>query len=96
MSLFAQLVNEPCFHDLRTTEQLGYIVQSGVREAIGMTGIRVIIQSEKDPMYLEGRIDAFWDRFGETLEKMGEEEFVKQRQSVVDNILEDVKNLAQE
>ncbi len=36
LELLAQIFNEPCFDVLRTKEQLGYIVWSGVRRACGV------------------------------------------------------------
>ena len=57
--LFAQIVQEPCFNVLRTKEQLGYIVFSGTKVQTGMVGFRVLVQSERDPVYLEERVEAF-------------------------------------
>jgi insulysin len=59
LGLLAQIASEPCFDQLRTKEQLGYLVFSGVRKQPGMMGFRIIIQSERDPIYLENRIEAF-------------------------------------
>ena len=59
LQLFAQIAEEPAFDQLRTKEQLGYVVWSGVRPAATMMGYRVLIQSERDPEYLETRINAF-------------------------------------
>lgn len=38
---------------------IGYMVFSGLRKSTGAIGFRVIIQSEKDPAYLESRVNAF-------------------------------------
>jgi insulysin len=59
LSLMAQVINEPCFDQLRTKEQLGYLIFSGVRNQPGSMGLRIIIQSERHPIYLENRIEAF-------------------------------------
>lgn len=40
-------------------EQLGYIVMSGIRKSSGVQGLRVIVQSDKHPLYVEERIEAF-------------------------------------
>lgn len=61
LELLAQIISEPCFNILRTKEQLGYIVFSGVRRTNGAQGLRVIVQSDKHPQYVEGRIDLFMD-----------------------------------
>jgi len=56
----------------------------------------VIVQSEKDASYVEGRVDAFWEEFMGTLEKMSEEEFDKYKEAVRAKKVEDHKNLWQE
>jgi insulysin len=61
LELLAQIISEPCFNILRTKEQLGYIVFSGIRKSNGAHGLRIIIQSDKHPQYVEKRIDAFLD-----------------------------------
>jgi insulysin len=93
LALFAHLANEPCFNVLRTKEQLGYIVFSGSRSAVGQTGFRILVQSEKDAVFLESRVEAFLDYFRGYLADMSDEEFEKQRQSLVDKRLEKPKNL---
>lgn len=59
LSLFATIFQEPCFDQLRTKEQLGYMVFSGARRQNAVEGYRVIVQSERHPLYLESRIEAF-------------------------------------
>ncbi|OWR46486.1 putative metalloprotease, partial [Danaus plexippus plexippus] len=59
LELLAQALSEPCFHVLRTQEQLGYIVFSGIRRSNGVQGLRVIVQSDRHPAYLEDRIENF-------------------------------------
>jgi insulysin len=74
-ALFVQIFNEPFFDTLRTTEQLGYIVTLGLREKGTLTGIRFLIQSERDPLYLDSRIEAFLsESVPEILKKMTENE----------------------
>ena len=40
-------------------EQLGYVVFAGVRRANGTQGLQILVQSEKHPVFVEQRIDAF-------------------------------------
>lgn len=61
IELFCQLVDEPCFDQLRTKEQLGYIVSSGTRRSRGVQGFRVIVQSTRDLEYVNQRIELFLD-----------------------------------
>lgn len=59
LELLAQILSEPCFTVLRTKEQLGYIVFSGVRRANGAQGLRIIVQSDRHPKYVEQKISVF-------------------------------------
>ena len=59
LELSTQILHEPCYNVLRTQEQLGYIVHSDIRRAHGVQGLRFIVQSEKPPAYVDGRIEAF-------------------------------------
>jgi insulysin len=94
--LFAQMTEEPAFDQLRSKEQLGYVVWSGARYTSTTIGYRVIIQSERTAEYLETRIDAFLQSFGRTLETMSSEEFEGHRRSIINKRLEKLKNLGSE
>lgn len=95
-SLFAQLLDEPCFDTLRTREQLGYVVFSSIINTHGTTNLRILIQSERDSAYLESRISNFLDRFGQTLEEMNEEIFEKHKSGLVKSLLQKLTNLGEE
>src|ERR1700733_9849886 len=55
MSLLAQVLHEPAFNVLRTKEQLGYVVLCSAWPLAGSGdgGIRLAVQSERDPVYVE-------------------------------------------
>ena len=62
--LLYDMMKEPCYQQLRTTEQLGYIVWSGARSVSNIEGLRVTVQSSvQDPRALDSRIDAFLQQF---------------------------------
>lgn len=94
--LLDQMTHEPAFDQLRTKEQLGYVVFSGARTSATTIGYRFIIQSEKDAVYLESRIDSFLNGFKDTLEKMSETDFEGHKRSLITKRLEKLKNLDQE
>jgi insulysin len=94
--LFAQIVEEPAFDVLRTKEQLGYVVWSGVRPSATTIGFRVLIQSERSPEYLEERIERFLADQGRKIREMGDEEFEGHKRSLVMKRLEKLKNLDSE
>ena len=96
LQLLGQLTDEQGFDQLRTKEQLGYIVFTGSRLGATTMGYRVIIQSERSPEYLEERINAFLASFAKTLEGMPNEKFESHKKSLINKRLEKMKNLDQE
>lgn len=93
----AQILQEPCFNQLRTKEQLGYVVRSGAREEAGVLGVTISIQSERDPVYLEHRIEALYrERIQNMLDNMSEDDLKKQIESAAVKKLETSKNLGEE
>ena len=96
LMLVAQITEEPAFDQLRTKEQLGYVVFTGQRRAATTMGYKVIIQSEQPPEYLEERIDAFLSGFAETLASMTTDEFNGHKRSLITKRLEKLKNLGEE
>ncbi|UJR18241.1 hypothetical protein I4U23_005141 [Adineta vaga] len=83
INLFSHLIHEACFNQLRTKEQLGYIVQSGVYRIYGAQGIQIIIQSTSELDYLNQRIELFLDSIREYIEQMSDDEFRKQRDAFI-------------
>ena len=96
LSLFAQIADEPSFAQLRTKEQLGYICGSRATHSTRSQGFRVVVQSEKDPVYVETRIEAFFDFMKTHIEEMSDEEFEKHKQALISKREETVKNLGEE
>jgi insulysin len=94
--ILAQMLDEPTFNQLRTIEQLGYVVFSGSTAGVTYAGFRILVQSERDCGYLEGRINHFLTRFETTLKDMSDEEFDKNKTAVISKRLETLKNLGQE
>ncbi|XP_058795185.1 insulin-degrading enzyme isoform X2 [Phymastichus coffea] len=91
LELFTQIISEPCYNILRTKEQLGYIVFSGVRRQNSVQGLRVIVQSNKHPQYVEERINAFMESMQEYIENMSEEDFNMHKESLATHRLEKPK-----
>ncbi|KAG6833674.1 hypothetical protein H0H87_002870 [Tephrocybe sp. NHM501043] len=97
-SLLTQVLSEPAFNVLRTQEQLGYIVHCAPWSLAGSSekGLRIVVQSEKTPGYLEERVEAFLDGMKSTIENMSEAEFMEQKNGLERKWLEKDKNLADE
>jgi len=95
LELSTQILHEPCYNVLRTQEQLGYIVHSDIRRAHGVQGLRFIVQSEKPPAYVDGRIEAFLHSMQGTLKTMSSEEFERHKTTLALRRLEKPKHLSQ-
>ncbi|KAI8981618.1 Metalloenzyme, LuxS/M16 peptidase-like protein [Mycotypha africana] len=96
LSLVAQIAQEPCFNQLRTREQLGYLVFSGIRRQLSQLAFRLIIQSERDPIYLENRVLEFLEALREIIVNMSEPEYESQINSLIAERTEKYKNLWEE
>ena len=97
-SLLVQILSEPAFNVLRTKEQLGYIVSCSQWGLPGDVyfGIRILVQSERHPTYLEERVEAFLDFIKIKLETMPENEFLEQKTGLERKWREGTKNLVEE
>lgn len=94
--LLVQIIREPAFNILRTKEQLGYIVFASEWQGTGSIGLRILVQSEKDPKYLESRVEAFLVHMRGVLETMSDTEFEEQKKGLIDRWNEKLKNLNEE
>ena len=94
--LLDQCLKERFFDQIRTKEQLGYMVGSGVRSTRGSYGLRFIIQSNFSPDYLELCLERYLLAEKAYFQTVDDEEFKKQVNSVVVRKLEKNRNLKQE
>ncbi|EJD02250.1 uncharacterized protein FOMMEDRAFT_109506 [Fomitiporia mediterranea MF3/22] len=94
--LMVQIFREPAFSILRTKEQLGYTVFCSAWQGTESMGLRIVVQSEKDPKYLETRIEAFLEHMRGILETMDDALFQEHKRSLVQQWTEKLKNLAGE
>ncbi|KAI7901194.1 Metalloenzyme, LuxS/M16 peptidase-like protein [Cokeromyces recurvatus] len=97
LSLVAQIAREPCFNQLRTQEQLGYLVFSGVQRHLSQLAFRLIIQSEYNPIYLEHRALEFLEiTLRNIIMEMSESDYESQVNSLISERLEKHKNISEE
>jgi len=94
LELFSQIINEGCYSQLRTKEQLGYIVFSGVRRSNGAQGFRIIVQSDRHPAFLDSRVESFIEGLEESLEALSQEEFQAHVDALATKRLEKPKKLS--
>ena len=92
------LVREPAFNQLRTEEQLGYIVHTSVKTSGDhIKGLLFLIQSDSfDPIHVEERIEVFLANFRQRILDLTEEEFQTNVDTVVASFMEKNKNLGEE
>ncbi|WP_456406348.1 insulinase family protein [Thiolapillus sp.] len=74
--LLGQIMASPFFNELRTEQQLGYVVAAAFTEAEDMPGMLFLVQSSAvSAEELEKRMEAFIVAYEDRLQAMDEEEF---------------------
>eukprot|EP00752_Nemacystus_decipiens_P012492 g11064.t1 len=98
LCLFAHLVRDKCYTQLRTEEQLGYIVWSFASTHAGYVhSAQFVVQSnDRTPDYLDHRVETFIAGFRETLTAQTAEDFAVNVRAVVESLVEKDKNLYEE
>ncbi|OBZ78124.1 Insulin-degrading enzyme [Grifola frondosa] len=96
LALIAHAIREPCHSQLRTREQLGYVVASSQWAVAGSIGLGIKVQSLRAPWDVEARVDAFLEDFCGMLVGMSAVEFTAQKEGLVVKKLERAKNLREE
>lgn len=82
VELLANIFSEKFYHNLRTEEQLGYIVYMQIKRYLGIQGIYFFIQSAYKPQYLDDRIENFVKWAKDYLTKLTDEEFLMYKESL--------------
>ncbi|XP_056847998.1 nardilysin-like isoform X2 [Raphanus sativus] len=97
VDLFSEIIEEPLFNQLRTKEQLGYVVECGPRLTYRVHGFCFCVQSSKyGPVHLLGRIDNFIKDIEGMLEQLDEESFEDYRSGLIGKLLEKDPSLLSE
>jgi len=98
-AIVMQYLSEPFFNELRTQQQLGYVVSSRESATRNVLGNRFLIQSPKHACeYLVHKINDFLVEVHAKLQSGGltDEEFETQKKSVLTNLKEKDVNLQEE
>eukprot|EP00124_Ichthyophonus_hoferi_P005790 Ihof_evm2s957 gene=Ihof_evmTU2s957 len=96
VELMSQIIHEQFSFVLRSTEQLGYVVHSGLRRQHGVNGIRFIIQGGRDAAYLDRRIEVYLDNMAAKIRDMDEVTFAKHVQTLSNKKKEVDKSMSHE
>lgn len=92
-SLANQFLNEATFDQLRTKEQLGYVVWVSTRDARDIISSWFLIQSSvKGCEHIRTRLDIHMDKMRKKIDKMTDEEFDTIKSAVNTRISEKDKN----
>jgi len=95
--LVRQLVRSEFFHQLRTEQQLGYVVAAVDRQLDRVPGFGFLVQSPSVPVEKLGMaIDQFFLAFKQKLEDMPSEEFERHRQALLTGLKEKPKSLSEQ
>ncbi|PRQ34785.1 putative insulysin [Rosa chinensis] len=91
IDLFDEIIDEPLYDQLRTKEQLGYVVQCDWEVIFGVFGFYFIVQSsEYNPIYLQRRVDNFINGLEDILQGLDDDSFENYRGGLMAKLL--VKN----
>jgi len=94
MAFLRQILSAPFYLELRTRQQLGYVVFATGMSLIEVPGISFIIQSPGSPASeLETRIRVFLDDYFSELQMMPDAVFERHRAGLLSRILESDKTL---
>jgi secreted Zn-dependent insulinase-like peptidase len=95
-ALLAESISAPYFAELRTREQLGYIVLARPYPMDGLPGLILYIQSPStDPALLQLYSQRFLNRYGQELINMNDSTFNTYKQGLITSLKEPAKNLYQ-
>ncbi|CAN0552673.1 unnamed protein product, partial [Ectocarpus sp. 12 AP-2014] len=82
-SVIAQWLETPFYQQLRTEQQLGYIVNAGYSPLLEAPGIALVVQSpDVDSDTIAERMDTFLEEASQRLEQLSDEDLAPYRQAV--------------
>ncbi|WP_016856348.1 insulinase family protein [Halomonas smyrnensis] len=88
LAVLGRLLETPFYQQLRTEQQLGYVVNAGYRPLLDAPGLGFLVQSPgTDSATIQQRIDAFLSGFGERLGELDDAALAPYRQAVHDDLL---------
>lgn len=93
LDLLVQLLREPAFDQLRTVEQLGYIVSCSCHRTASAQGLLFTVQSDKSPEYVHSRIGHFLLHMHKQLQAMSDTQFEQHKAALIVRKLERPKSL---
>jgi len=97
LEALASIIEQPFYKELRTKQQLGYIVTSGVKVQRDVRSLVFTVQSSvADAVYLTDKIFAFVDAFATELDAQSEEEINGYIAALVEQKMQKITRLSDE
>ncbi len=97
VGLLAQVISSPFYQELRTNQQLGYLVFASPMPFLEVPGMAFVVQSPvAGPLQLEDRIATFVQQYREELMAMSDEELERHKSGLISRILEQSRTLSDE
>jgi insulysin len=97
LSFACQVANTSAYQQLRTEEQLGYIVQAGWWSEAHVMGFSVLVQGTRlPPPEIDARIENWMSNFGHELAEMSDEDFSQIVQGMISERTQRCARLSQE
>ncbi|KAI9473101.1 Metalloenzyme, LuxS/M16 peptidase-like protein [Coemansia mojavensis] len=97
VDMLEQIIDDPLFDELRTKEQLGYVVHAASRGySNGRLLLYMVAQSEVSPAYLTERIDRFIRDIRQHLLDYSDRDIASLAQSMINARSERLKSIVQE
>ncbi|TVP49747.1 MAG: peptidase M16, partial [Halomonas sp.] len=85
--VIARWLETPFYQQLRTEQQLGYIVNAGYSPLLEAPGIALVVQSpDVDSDTITERMDAFLDEANQRLDQLSDDELASYRQAVYNQL----------
>ncbi|WP_438766087.1 insulinase family protein [Kushneria sp. TE3] len=96
LAILGQMISAPFFNQLRTEQQLGYIVSARYQPLLESPGLALLVQSpDHDTTTLQARIDQFLTGFDDIVAGMGEPGIEAYQQAVAERLVEREQRLGQ-
>jgi len=83
LELLCQVMDKEMYAQLRTVEQLGYVVSCSQQFRFGVCALRLLVQSVHPPSFLEVRVETFLQAFAKHLADMPQEDFAEHVDSLI-------------
>ncbi|KAJ2401216.1 metalloprotease, partial [Coemansia sp. RSA 2559] len=97
LMIIRPILHSQFFEELRTKEQLGYVVGSRLSVSkAGRSSFKFVVQGEQNPLFVKLRIDSFISGFRESLEKLSDGDIQDKISALAKSILEKHKSIAEE